>query len=89
MEIDPKGTDDDDMDRFKTQQKDSCKTQREDETMVKAAVIDFQEFRLRRETQRQQQVENAHVRAMVPIIVWYPVQWVWVWPYPNVASVTA
>jgi len=57
--------------------------------MAKAAVIDFQEFRQRREAQRREQAQNTYVGFMMPVYVWYPVQWVWVWPYPNSESVTA
>ena len=58
--------------------------------MQKAVVIDLQEFRQRREAQRRQQAKAAtQFVPMMPVMMWYPVQWMWVWPSPVPASATA
>ncbi len=48
--------------------------------MQKATVIDFQEFRRRREAQQRQQTQTAQFVPMMPVMMWYPIQWVWTWP---------
>lgn len=57
--------------------------------MSKAVVIDLQEFRKRREAQRRPAVQTTPPVAMLPVVYWYPVQWVWLWPAPVAASVSA
>ncbi|MFO1429806.1 MAG: hypothetical protein U1F76_06655 [Candidatus Competibacteraceae bacterium] len=51
--------------------------------MQKATVVDLQEFRRRREAQRRQPSQ------MMPIVMWYPIQWVWTWPVMPTSTASA
>ena len=57
--------------------------------MPQATVIDLAEFRRRREARRRQPAAAVQAAPWAPVIIWYPVQWVWLRPLANAASVTA
>lgn len=58
--------------------------------MRQATVINLEQFRRRREARRRAAtVVPAAPWAPVMIMVWYPVQWVWLCPTAKAVSVTA